>query len=74
MLQAFITLLFAAIAIGAIALIGLVLIQDWDAVRAALGLGHTLPADAPLPPRFRMTSARRATFVRIEVAPLRRAA
>lgn len=73
MLQAFATLAFTAIALGAGTLIALVLIQDWDAVAVALGLAKAPEDFAPLPPRYRVNT-RRTTFVRMEAAPLRRAA
>ena len=73
MLQALVTLCFAAIALGAVALMSRLLTQDWDAVRTALGFGPKHSSFAPLPPHYRVNS-RRTTFVRMEAAPLRRAA
>ena len=73
MLQALVTLGFVAVALGTVALMSRLLTQDWDAVRAALGFGPQQSGFAPLPPHYRVNS-RRATFVRMEAAPLRRAA
>ncbi|NIJ06960.1 hypothetical protein FHS31_000542 [Sphingomonas vulcanisoli] len=73
MMQAFATLAFTAIAIGAVLLIARVLAQDWHAVVGALGFGKAPSEFTPLPPRYRVNS-RRATYVRMEATPLRRAA
>lgn len=73
MLQAFATLMFLVIGLGAIALMGRIVSQDWDAVRSALGFAPKLSSFTPLPPHYRINS-RRATFVRMDAAPLRRAA
>ena len=72
MLQALATLGFVTAALGAIVRMARIRIQDWEAVLAAFGLRKPM-VFSPLPPRYRVNS-RRATFVRMEAAPLRRAA
>ena len=73
MLQALVTIGFVIVALVALALMSRFVREDWDAVRAALGFGPKRPDLAPLPPHY-LVNSRRATFVRMEAAPLRRAA
>lgn len=73
MMQALATLVFTMIGIGALALIGRLLMSDWDAVCSAFGLRAKPAAFNPLPPRYRVNS-RGTTFVTMKAAPLRHAA
>ena len=64
MLQTVATITSLLLAVGAIAIITASIADDWDALRAALGL-DVVGKTAPLPPHFRAKAARRARVLRV---------
>ena len=64
MLQTVATIISLLLAFGAVAIIWASIADDWEALRAALGI---VPAqnEAPLPPHVRAKAARRARVLRV---------
>ena len=73
MLQALATLMFTTLALCAAGTIALLLRNDWDAVRTALGVARRIDSRSPQPSHVRIKPARRAVMLRMDV-PQRRAA
>ena len=73
MLQTVATIISLLLAFGAVAIIWASIADDWEALRAALGL---VPAqkESPLPPHIRAKVARRARVFRVSPAVAQRAA
>ena len=67
MVQAFATLIFAALGVTAIGTITVLLRNDWTTISRALGFGRATSFSTPTPPRIRNTPARRAVMMRVEV-------
>lgn len=65
MLQALALILSAMLLSGAATIIVLTLLEDWQAVRVALGLAKVVPALMPVTIR----PARRAVILRVKLTP-----
>ena len=73
MLQSLTTLLFIAVALAAMGLMSALIAQDWQAVRAALGL-EALSTRTSLRRRTRIVALHQVPVLRVTLAELQRAA